>query len=105
MPKPLFAVQTGARAPALRAVSIPEQATQPKRVKRRQSKNGATFTVESTPQLENVIDQICKLWGTSDRRAVFEMLVDQQLKSGFMNMAGLKQGPRLIVDNTKPAKG
>ena len=100
MPKPLFAVHSGAAvAPAVREPPPPEQT--PKRTRRRQRKRGASFHVESTPQLEAVIDQMCVLWKTSDRRAVVERLFDEQLKAGFHEMAGLKQGPRLIVDNTK----
>lgn len=69
---------------------------------RRQRRHSADFHVQSTPQLEANIDRLCELWGTTDRQAVFNRLFDEQLKRCFHDMAGLKQQPRLIVDNTRP---
>lgn len=101
MPKQLFAIQTGAGRARLQEQPI-RAPQQQQRAPKRQAKRGKDHHVESTPQLEEVLDQVCALWGTNDRQAVFERLFEERLKGCFHEMAGLKQGPRLIVDNTKP---
>lgn len=74
----------------------------PAPARRRRRKPRPPLQIQSTPQLEQVLDGVCELWGMTDRRAVLEILVEQQLKSGLFAITGITQGPKLIVDNTKP---
>ncbi|MFE1572191.1 hypothetical protein ACFIQG_10275 [Comamonas odontotermitis] len=70
------------------------------RRRRKRVNRVAGISVPLTPQLEQILDQVCKQWGVTDRQEVMERLVHQGVQNGIFSMTGRKRGPMLVVDNT-----
>jgi len=61
------------------------------------------ITVTAGASFARRLEQLRQAWGLDSDAAVIERLIERRIERTACQLAGTRQGPRLVVDNTRPA--
>lgn len=61
--------------------------------------------VEVSAELQRMLELLRAAYGLPSEAITLELLIGRQLDNLVFDMTGMKPGPRLAIDNTKPVQG